>query len=154
MVLGRFIKKINPCGKHFSSSPCSKTRNRAKQRLYREKLIELYGKCPLENVDPKLREAAHILPYSDCKKKKDKYNPNNGILLSCNMHKAFDSKLFTFDDKTCKLIILEDNIKKIDENYKLENFGLEGLEDKYIANLDNKESKKFIKKRNEIYDLI
>ena len=70
------------------------------------------------------------------------------------MHKAFDSNLFTFDDKTCKLIILEDNIKKINENYKLENFGLEGLEDKYIANLDNKESKKFIKKRNEIYDLL
>ena len=70
------------------------------------------------------------------------------------MHKAFDSNLFTFDDKTCKLVILEENIKKIDENYKLENFGLKGLENKYIHHLDNEESKKFIKKRNEIYDLI
>ena len=154
MVLGKFIKKINPCVKNLSTSTCGKSRNRVKQRLFREKLIEVQGKCPIDNVNPKLCEAAHILPYSECKKKKDKFNPNNGILLSCNMHKAFDCNFFTIDDKTCKLIILEDNIKKIDENYKLENFGLEGLEDKYIPYLDNKESKKFIKKRNELYDLI
>ena len=35
------------------------------------------------------------------------------------MHKAFDSNFFTFDDKTCKLVILEENIKKIDDDCNL-----------------------------------
>ena len=154
MVFGRFVKKINPCVKNLSTSPCLKKRNRTKQRAFREKLIQIYEKCPLDNVNPKLCEAAHILPYSNCKKKKDKYNPNNGILLSCNMHKAFDSNFFTFDEKTCKLVILEENIKKIDDDCNLENFNLKDLENKYIPQLDNEESKNFLKKRNEIYDLL
>ena len=75
MVFGKFIKKINPCVKNLSSSLCLKKRNRSKQKLYRTKLIEIYGKCPLENVNPKLCEAAHILPYSDCKKKRTNIIP-------------------------------------------------------------------------------
>ena len=70
MVFGRFVKKINPCVKNLSTSPCLKKRNRTKQRAFREKLIEIYEKCPLDNVNPKLCEAAHILPFSDCKKRK------------------------------------------------------------------------------------
>ena len=149
MIFDKLIKKIIP--KRALNTSCIK-RNRTGQRKFREKLVEIYGKCPLDNVNHKLCEAAHILPYAKCKNKKEKYDINNGILLSCNMHKAFDLNLFTFDEKTCKVKILKKNILKIEETEEiiLSDYGLDGLEHKYIAKLDNKETKEFIKRRNKI----
>ena len=89
------------------------------------------------------------------------------------MHKAFDRNLFTIDENTCKVKILEENILKINKNnnknnidnkninnkdninnknikINLEEYGLDKIKDKYIFTLDNEESKKYLKKRNEL----
>jgi predicted restriction endonuclease len=143
MVITNFFKKLIPKG------GCIPKRNRTGQRLYREKLINKFGKCALEDLHPKLCEAAHILPYSDCKKKKDKYDINNGVLLSSTMHKAFDRNFFTIDEKTCKVKILENKLKEIESDFNLADFGLDKIKDKYIKLLDNEESKKYLAKRNK-----
>ena len=172
-----------------------KKRDRNGQKGFRDKLIKKYQKCPLDNINYTLCDAAHILPHSECDTKLDAYNVNNGILLSSTMHKAFDRNLFTIDENTCKVKILEENILKIDnkdnkninnkdnkdnkdnkninnkdninnkninnkdninninnKNIKinLEEYGLDKIIDKYIFTLDNEESKKYLKKRNEL----
>lgn len=137
-ILGLRLLK-NPCGKI--------KRNRQGQKTYRKNLIDRFSVCPLTGVNYKLCEAAHILPYSECKNKKDKYSVNNGILLSATMHKAFDRNYFTIDDKTCKVKLLLNKIKldNIDNPKELD---LEDKEGIYIQELDNPDSKKYIKERN------
>ena len=124
---------------------CRPKRNRYLQRIYREKLIERFERCPISNTHYKLCEACHILPYSESKKK-EKFDVNNGILLSSTIHKAFDRKYFTIDENTCKIKILEENIKKdnLDKNDIIDLID----ENKYIKNLDNKNCKYYLKKRN------
>ena len=134
-----------------------KKRDRNGQKGFRDKLIKKYQKCPLDNINYTLCDAAHILPHSECDNILDAYNVNNGILLSSTMHKAFDRNLFTIDENTCKVKILEENILKIDNKdtkdtkdikINLEEYGLDKIKDKYIFTLDNVESKKYLKKRN------
>ena len=156
MVITNFFKKLIPKNGFLPKNGCLpkiNKRNRTGQKLFRDKLIAKFINCPLDNIHYKLCEAAHILPYSDCKNKKDKFNVNNGILLSSTMHKAFDRNLFTIDEKTCKVRILEKNILKLQEpkknKIKLEELGLDKIKDKYIKLLDNTESKEYLKKRNK-----
>lgn len=149
MAITNFFKKLLPKGGCLPKGSCIPKRNRTGQRLFREKLIDKFGKCALEDLHPKLCEAAHILPYSDCKSKKDKYDINNGVLLSSTMHKAFDRNFFTIDEKTCKVKILENKLKEIESDFNLADFGLENVKDKYIKLLDNEESKKYLAKRNK-----
>ena len=117
----------NPCGIN--------KRNRQGQKTYRKNLIDRFGVCPLTGVNYKLCEAAHILPYSECKNKKDKYSVNNGILLSATMHKAFDRNYFTIDDKTCKVKLLLEKIKNDDIGNPKE-LDLEDKEGIYIQELE------------------
>lgn len=148
MVFTNFFKKLIP----KTGNRCY-SRSRTKQRKYREELIKKFKVCPLDNLHPSLCEAAHILPHGMCKKTKNKFDVDNGILLSCNMHKAFDRHLFTIDENNCKVKILENNILKLQDNQKLLNlkeFGLDKIENKYISLLDNEKSKKFLKKRNKL----
>lgn len=125
---------------------CKPKRNRYLQRIYRENLINKFSKCPISKTHFKLCEACHILPYSNAKKK-EKFNVNNGILLSSTLHKAFDRNYFTIDEKTCKTKIIIDNITKDEINEQ----EIKKLikENKYIKELDNKESKYFLKMRNK-----
>jgi hypothetical protein len=158
MVFGHFIKRFMPKTKIKTLSTIAsigkKKRDRNGQKGFRDKLIKKYQKCPLDNINYTLCDAAHILPHSECDNKLDAYNVNNGILLSSTMHKAFDRNLFTIDENTCKVKILEENILKIDNNIdikiNLEEYGLDKIKDKYIFTLDNEESKKYLKKRNEL----
>ena len=145
MVFTNLFKKLIP----KNENKCY-IRSRNKQRKYREELIKKFKVCPLDNLHPSLCEAAHILPHGMCKKSKNKFDINNGILLSCNMHKAFDRHLFTIDEDNCKVKILEDNVLKLQDNQKILNlkeFGLDKIENKYISLLDNEKSKKFLKKK-------
>jgi predicted restriction endonuclease len=112
--------------------------------LYRDNIVKKFKLCALTNVNPYLCEAAHIFPYSDCNKN-EKHDINNGILLSCNMHKAFDNNYFTIDEKTCRIVLLYNNIKK--HHFKIDDF--EFINNKYISTLDNKESKYYLCKRNK-----
>mgnify|MGYP003706546131 CR=1 FL=1 len=166
MVFGHFIKRFMPKTQIKTLSTIAsigkKKRDRNGQKGFRDKLIKKYQKCPLDNINYTLCDAAHILPHSECDNKLDAYNVNNGILLSSTMHKAFDRNLFTIDENTCKVKILEENILKINKNnnknnkdnidikINLEEYGLDKIKDKYIFTLDNEESKKYLKKRNEL----
>ena len=183
MVFGHFIKRFMPKTKIKTLSSIAsigkKKRDRNGQKGFRDKLIKKYQKCPLDNINYTLCDAEHILPHSECDNKLDAYNVNNGILLSSTMHKAFDRNLFTIDENTCKVKILEENILKINKNnidnknnkdnidnkdnnkdnknidninikINLEEYGLDKIKDKYIFTLDNEESKKYLKKRNEL----
>ena len=42
----------------------NKKRSKRGQKRFRDKLIERYYKCPIDNLDYTLCEACHIVPYS------------------------------------------------------------------------------------------
>ena len=124
-------------------------KHRPGQRKFREKLIKKYdSKCALLGIHASLCDAAHILPYSECKSSQDKYDENNGILLSATLHKAYDKNYFWIDENTCQIKINYSALKK-DNIENLQDIGLNGFEDFYVSKLDNKYGKEFLKKRNE-----
>jgi len=149
MIFKNIKKIINPYNLRSKIINKSKIgRNRKGQRKFREKLIKKFdSKCALLGIDSKLCDAAHIFPYSECKNNKEKYDVNNGILLSATLHKAYDRNYFLIDENTCKIKILYDNLKK-DNIDSIKDIGLEGFEDHYIPELDNIKGKEFLKKRN------
>jgi len=68
------------------------------QSEFRKKLKEYWGGCSVngcKNVDVLI--ASHIKPYSLCENE-EKYDPFNGLLLTPNYDKLFDSYLITFDE--------------------------------------------------------
>ena len=66
MAIINFLKKLIPKNVCIPKNKLIK-RNRTGQKLFRDKLIAKFINCPLDNIHYKLCEAAHILPYSDCK---------------------------------------------------------------------------------------
>ena len=127
------------------SSHCV-TENRIHGSKFRNNIISRFNnKCALTNINSTLCEAAHILPYNKCGYL-EKYCENNGILLSANMHKAFDKNFFTIDENTCKVKILFNNISNA--NININNIELESINNMYIKQLDNEQSKYFLQQRN------
>lgn len=61
------------------------------QLIFRETLLLVYGgRCAFSGYKAKvLLQAAHILPWSQCKPE-DRLEPSNGILLSVLHHRLFD----------------------------------------------------------------
>ena len=113
---------------------------------FRKNILLIFNnRCALTNISCELCEAAHILQYNKCDEL-EKYCKHNGILLSANMHKAFDKHYFTIDETTCKVKILLNNISY--SNIELVDINLESINNMYIKQLDNKESKAFLQKRN------
>lgn len=84
------------------------------QISFRNELLEVYHeKCALTGSfltikNSNLLEAAHIIPVSHG----GSYDISNGILMTPNLHKAFDLGVFTFDDDYN--IIKCENIKEKD----------------------------------------
>lgn len=150
MIFKNFKKFINPYNLRNKILPKKGIgKYRKGQRKFREKLIKKFdSKCALLGIDSKLCDAAHIFPFAECKNNKDKYDVNNGILLSATLHKAYDRNYFLIDENSCKIKILYDNLKKDNIN-SIKDIGLEGFEDHYIPELDNSEGKEFLKKRNK-----
>ncbi len=70
---------------------------RVGQGVYRDELLRKYGgKCVITGIDhPKLLIASHIKPWKVANNK-ERIDVNNGLLLSANMDKLFDSGLITF----------------------------------------------------------
>lgn len=73
-----------------------------------------YNYCVISGYHSMQCEIAHIIPFSQCNDI-DKYNPNNGILLSCELHKLFDNGAFKIDPNTMQIEINEtiDNIEEL-----------------------------------------
>ena len=75
------------------------------QGEFRKKLIKQWdGKCVVTGIDvePILR-ASHIKAYAECTDN-EKYDLNNGLLLSANIDALFDRHLITFDEKGSLLV--------------------------------------------------
>jgi hypothetical protein len=74
-----------------------------KDRQFREKVKSFYNnKCVISGRSEIVCEVAHIKPFAHSNSE-EKYDPNNGILLSADLHKLFDAKLFTIDPETFQL---------------------------------------------------
>lgn len=75
------------------------------QRIYKTELIDeekkLYGdsiqKCVLEHKGYPILIASHIKPYHVCEKS-ERFDRDNGLLLSKNMDSLFDGGYITFDE--------------------------------------------------------
>ena len=71
---------------------------RVGQGKYRSNLMNKYeGKCIVTGIDKaKLLVASHIKPWSICRNE-ERIDTENGLLLSANMDRLFDSGLITFN---------------------------------------------------------
>lgn len=123
-----------------------KKRSKREQRRFREKLIERYYKCPIDNLDYTLCEACHIIPYSESKENQ-KFDVFNGILLTPTLHRIYDKNYFKIDENSCRVEIIEENI--INDNISICDIKRLVKNGKYIPELDNPKSKEYLKIRNE-----
>lgn len=72
-------------------------KSRVGQGVYRSKLIKKYnGQCIVTGLrHPKLMVASHIKPWAVCSNY-ERIDESNGLLLSANIDRLFDSGLLTF----------------------------------------------------------
>ena len=123
-----------------------KKRSKRGQRRFREKLIERYYKCPIDNLDYTLCEACHIVPYSESQDN-ERFDVFNGILLTPTLHKIYDKNYFKIDENSCRVEIIEQNIIK--DNISISDIKRLVKNGKYISELDNPKSKEYLRIRNE-----
>lgn len=73
---------------------------RVGQGYFRDMLIERWKGCAVNQCRNKsLLIASHIKPWSKCETRVERLSPDNGILLSPTLDKAFDAGLISFNDK-------------------------------------------------------
>ena len=95
----------------LENSPLSDTEKnaivkvRVGQGYFREALIERWKSCAVTHCkDVSLLIASHIKPWSQCTTRAERLSPDNGILLTPNLDKAFDRGLISFDDNLKMLL--------------------------------------------------
>lgn len=83
---------------------------RIQQGAYRAKLDKIWNnQCAVTGIGIRqVLRASHIKPYRNCKKK-EKIDPNNGLLLQANLDALFDRGLISFNKKGN--ILLSDVLK-------------------------------------------
>ena len=82
---------------------------RVGQGYFRKALIERWKGCAVTGCkDESLLIASHIKPWSKCTTRAERLSPDNGILLSPNLDKAFDRGYISFDDNF-KILIHDKN---------------------------------------------
>jgi hypothetical protein len=84
------------------------------QDKFRKDVEKKYKTCIISKKGAGVCEACHIDPFSTCENSK-KYDVNNGIFLSADLHKLFDKHLFTVGE-TGKVIMSTQLLS--DESYK------------------------------------
>lgn len=107
---------LNPIAE-LEQSEKSKVRDPYLQRLYKQELIREYKKtynteeaeCMLEGLPYPVLIASHIKPYRKSDEH-EKFDPNNGLLLSKNMDSLFDLGYITFD--VCGNIITSNKLNE------------------------------------------
>lgn len=71
---------------------------RKKQTQYRRELLELMPACIITKVaEDRILEACHIMPYS-LSSDEEKYDVNNGLVMTPTYHKLFDMGFISFND--------------------------------------------------------
>jgi len=77
---------------------------RPQQARFREKLVDLYGKCAFSSCATlRALEAAHVDPVH----KAGLDDPSNGILLRADLHRLFDADLIAVDPADGRLHVAE-----------------------------------------------
>lgn len=116
----------------LSKAPTSKKETKYKvisrgsnQQIFRLNLLKAYNeKCAISNKFLKYKhinilEAAHIIPVSHG----GSYNTDNGILMTPDLHKAFDEGVFSIDENYNLLIYKDvEEYEYIPKEKKLVNF--------------------------------
>lgn len=90
--------------KHFSDQNSELVREiiqREFQADFRKNIIDRDKKCIITGYDPLECEAAHIIPYAECKT----FDISNGILLNRCLHKLFDEYLFSINPDTNRIVV-------------------------------------------------
>lgn len=83
--------------KYGTKAGSSQISNRSGQKKYKRELVQLFQECPFMHIhDERLLVASHIKPFASCNKSQ-KYDIDNGFLLSPLYDKLFDRGLITFD---------------------------------------------------------
>ena len=105
------------------------------QLRYRLQLFDIYKHCPFTKIDdPHILVASHIKPWAVCRQGQ-KYDPNNGFLLSPLYDKLFDKGYISFDDNGRLLIsdwLSQANKKRISFNYDKSELLLNDERKKYL----------------------
>lgn len=123
------------------------SQQRKGQNIWRDELLTRDKKCVISELEQEcVLEAAHIKPFIQCNDR-EKFNKNNGILLSATLHKFFDAGLITFSENDGKLLVSDFMINsdknwilKISSNFKTIKLNCED---------DWKQMQKFLKFRND-----
>lgn len=93
--------KLKNIEKNKELSPTEKqvlVKTRLGQSHYKNKLISLWGKCPISKCQNlNILIASHIKAYQFCLDN-EKYDKYNGLLLTPTYDKLFDSYLISFED--------------------------------------------------------
>lgn len=77
---------------------------------FKKSVKKIYNeKCVITNVDIDECSICHIKPCSESNDG-EKYDYNNGLILSESLHRLYDKFLFTIDPETFEIVI-SDNIK-------------------------------------------
>lgn len=86
-------------------------KSRIGQGIFRELLIDYWGKCSVSGFDfIPLLKASHIKPWRDSTNL-ERLDPNNGLLLTPNLDAVFDRGFISFNDLGEILISSELSIK-------------------------------------------
>lgn len=64
-------------------------RDRSQQNKFRNAIIARDKRCIITGIGYEICEACHIIPFSSGNENQ-KFDPDNGILLECGLHKLFD----------------------------------------------------------------
>jgi hypothetical protein len=114
---------------------------------FRRSIVKRDKNCIISRVSHIESDACHIIPRWVCEKliPEEKFNPNNGILMSKNIHKLFDNYFWTFDIERVKL-----------KNQKISKFRVKinkALCDKEKYTI-NKYNKKYVKISKSLYPFL
>ena len=111
---------------------------RDKQQLLRNELLKKYQRCIITDFCGKYCETCHILPFSECSED-EKYDINNVLLLSPNIHTLFDNRQIKINPDTQR-VELSNEILNDEHMYK-------HLEEYHGKKLNlNKQTIKYLKK--------
>ena len=105
---------------------------RLKQEQFHKQIIERDKKCIISNRLSKVCQACHIIPYSICTEEQ-KYDPDNGLLLSADIHLLFDNYLLSINPISKQVILSDELLNNDDYNqYHLKEIILTTKQKKYL----------------------
>ena len=126
-------------------------RNPIKNKAFKTLVIGRDGECIMTGAKRTQCEVAHIRPFSQCQREKQRYDCNNGILLEAHIHKKyFDTYLISIHPGRHTIVkssLLSDEQKEYLKSYCTpEKLNLNSDSNKYI----NYHYMKFVEKMKKV----